>query len=387
MKMRMRIIVLALLSILTIFGHSNPVLSDSPFTFVVVADMRYYSGPGTYNTCEYFKGVCEAINATGKGIFMVSPGDIDPTVDVKWTITDTLASSYLWYPAVGNHELPNAGSESYPGANMDWLRDYDYDANGVGIPPDIVNTGPAGCPKTTYSFDYENAHFVVLNEYCDVGGDTVTDGDIPDHLYNWLVADLATTSKAFIFVFGHEPAYPQPDADNGRIRHLGDSLDKYLTNRDRFWNLLRTEEVTAYICGHTHNHSAVRINGVWQIDVGHARGQGDTGARSTFLKVSVSNNQVTYETYRVNTDDYCEYLLTSQWGTDSTAVTLRSFSARASSRSSIAWPFTVILGGLIALIGGLTLVARDRATALVVEGGARATVPVGDDSTRDPPGA
>ena len=100
----------------------------------------------------------------------------------------------------------------------------------------------------------------------------------------------------------------------------------------------------------------------------------------------MSNNQVTYKTYRVDTANYCDYLLTDQWGTDPTAVTLRSFSASANSRSSIAGLFVVILGGLI-LISGLTLVARDRATALVVEGVARATVPVGAGPTRDPPGA
>ena len=154
-----------------------------------------------------------------------------------------MGTDYLWYPVVGNHELPGDGSEAYLGANMDYLRAYNYDANGTGVPPDIVNTGPTGCPETTYSFDYENAHFVVLNEYCDVGGDDVTSGDMPDHLYDWLVADLQGTNKEHIFVFGHEPAYPQPDADNGRERHVGDSLDQYPTNRNRFWTLLRNEGV------------------------------------------------------------------------------------------------------------------------------------------------
>jgi hypothetical protein len=41
--------------------------------------------------------------------------------------------------------------------------------------------------------------------------------------------------------------------------------------------------VTAYICGHTHNFIVHLHGGVWQIDVGHARGFGDTGARSTFV--------------------------------------------------------------------------------------------------------
>jgi hypothetical protein len=262
---------------------------DNQFTFVVTADMRGYSGPGQYDSSQYFKGACEAIASRGRGAFMVSPGDIDPTSNVHWTITSTLGATYTWYPVVGNHELPDGGNEPYSGANMDWLRSYDYGT---------VNPGPSSCPETTYSFDYQNVHFVMLNEYCDTGGDTVRDGDVPDHLYDWLVADLSATDKTHVFVFGHEPAYPQPDADNGRTRHMGDSLDQYPANRDRFWNLLRDERVVAYVCGHTHNYSAVEIDGVWQLDAGHARGQGDTGARSTFIVINVGNSGITFKTYR-----------------------------------------------------------------------------------------
>ena len=74
-----------------------------------------------------------------------------------------------------------------------------------------------------------------------------------------------------------------PDTDTGRVRHDGDSLDQYPANRDRFWTLLEDTGVTAYVCGHTHNYSAKKFGLVWQVDSGHARGLGDTGAPSTFL--------------------------------------------------------------------------------------------------------
>jgi hypothetical protein len=267
-------------------------IRDDAFAFAITADMRSYSGPG-HDSSQYFRGACEAIASRGGGAFMVSPGDIDPTSDVHWTVTATLGATYTWYPVVGNHELPGAGNESYSGSNMDWLRSYDYG---------VVNPGPSGCSETTYSFDYQNAHFVMLNEYCDSGGDTVGDGDVPDHLYDWLADDLSATNRTHTFVFGHEPAYPQPDADNGRIRHLGDSLDKYPANRDRFWNLLRDERVVAYVCGHTHGYSAVELDGVWQLDAGHARGKGDTGARSTFIMINVDASGVTFKTYRDDAD-------------------------------------------------------------------------------------
>jgi hypothetical protein len=260
------------------------------FTFAITADMRLYSGPGTYDTPQFFRGACEAINSLGGTAFMVSPGDIDPPAGVEWTIEQYLGQDYLWYPVVGNHESETA-------EDMEWLRAYDYDANGE-TPPNIVNVGPAGCEETNYSFDYENSHFVVLNEYCDGTNDIGADGDVVDALYDWLVTDLAATEQSHVFVFGHEPAYPQPDADVGRLRHEGDSLNAHPVNRDRFWNLLRDEAVVAYICGHTHNYSAVQVDGVWQLDAGHARGLGDTGAPSTFILVYVHDESVRFEAYR-----------------------------------------------------------------------------------------
>ncbi len=371
MKSRTRIVPLALLLALIVFGRSESALSQSPFVFVVTNDQRHFTGPNTayniYDECEYYRGACEAIDALGAGVFMLVPGDLDPTLNTEWTITDVLGASYLWYPVVGNHELPYEGGEvggyyvDYPGGqrhtdaagvNMDWLRNYDYDPNGTGIPPDIVNVGPSSCVTTTFSFDYENAHFVVLNEYCDVGGDTSTDGDVPDHLYNWLVDDLAANSLPFVFVIGHEPAFPQPDEYTGRERHMFDSLNQHESNRNRFWDLLVAEGVTAYLCAHTHNYSAVRIDengviggaGVWQIDAGHARGVGDTGAPSTFVRVIVGSGQVTYQTYRtMNPADYCEYTLTDEWTTAPNAVNLTSFAARGDGgRRQLAWGIAII---------------------------------------------
>lgn len=276
----------------------QPAAAPHRFRFAITSDQRYFSGPGVYDSSDYFRGAVEAMADLGGLAFTLSPGDIDPTADVYWTLTTTLGVDLPWYPVVGNHELPGGGHESYPGANMDWLRAFDYGP---------VNRGPAGCRETTFSFDYQNAHFVALNEYCDTTGDTVTDGDVTDHLYHWLSVDLAATDKPHIFVLGHEPAFPQPDADNGRERHVGDSLDQYPDHRDRFWTRLRDEGVTAYICGHTHNYSAIQIDGVWQIDAGHARGAGDTGAPSTFLTIDVDGSGVRLRAYRDEHDGDYDY--------------------------------------------------------------------------------
>jgi len=259
-------------------------------SFSVTADMREYTG----DSMLYFRGACERIATGGAGDFMVSPGDIDPPALVYADIQTYIGTDYPWYPVVGNHEAETT-------SDMTWLRDF-YLGDNL---PNIVNSGPANAAETNYSFDYGDAHFTVINEYYDGVSDTGTDGDVPDALHSWLSADLSNTTRPIKFVIGHEPAFPQPDAESGRLRHEDDSLNAHEANRNRFWQTLVDQGVTAYICGHTHNFSVYLQGGVWQIDVGHARGFGDTGARSTFVMFYVmEDDSVWYYPYRLNLDSH-----------------------------------------------------------------------------------
>lgn len=305
--MNRRLILSFLLTLAVLGSCREPIDYDTtPFVvpdgtidvaFAAAADMRGYTG----GDVDYFRGACERIAWGGAGDFMVSPGDIDPPADVLQTVSTYVAADYPWYPVVGNHETETT-------ADMTWLRSYNSGGDAL---PNVVKVGPANCVETTYSFDRGSAHFVVLNEYCDGSTDTGTDGDVVTALYDWLAADLAATTQPVIFVFGHEAAYPQPDEDNGRLRHQTDSLNAHAATRDAFWALLESWGVTAYVCGHTHNYSAYKQGTVWQIDVGHARGYGDTGARSTFVMFYVMDNgDVWIHPYRLDLDTH-NYVLTT----------------------------------------------------------------------------
>ena len=110
--------------------------------------------------------------------------------------------------------------------------------------------------------------------------------------------DLAFQDRGIVLVVGHEPAFPQPDADTGRMRHEFDSLNHFPANRDRFWDLMNAYGVAAYFCGHTHNYSAVQVEGVWQLDSGHTHGVADPGAPSDFIVIEISSSEVAYQPYR-----------------------------------------------------------------------------------------
>lgn len=233
--------------------------TEGDLVFIVAADMRNFAHADKGKT--HFSGACDAIDAAGKGSFMISPGDLDvyPPSAVRHLIDESLGKDYPWYAVLGNHD-PESPS------TMEYLREYSMTV------PNVVNRGPDGCEETTYSFDWGGAHFVVLNQYFDGSRDWSLEGEIVPELFEWLEADLASTDKENIFVFGHEPILPIPDMDNGRIRHQGDSLDEDPENAFAFHQLLLKHGVDAYFCGHTHNTSFAKINGLWQLDPGHARG-------------------------------------------------------------------------------------------------------------------
>jgi len=263
-----------------------PVQVSTDFTFTATADPR--------DKATTFGNLLAAINTNvgGPGAFHLSVGDIDPLQPLRDQVDARFGPQAVWYPMVGNHE------EETPD-DMTWIRSEYTNGNSARTPLKNFTSqnGPTGCVETTYSWDYGNAHFIVLNEYWNggaaPGSDVAANGDIVTEMYNWLAADLAANTRPVVFVFGHEPAYPFN-------RHIGDSLDQYPAHRDAFWNLLESEGVHAYVVGHTHYYSKYQktADSTWQIDLGNAGNESSPPDGQTFLNVEVSATAVTYEIWR-----------------------------------------------------------------------------------------
>jgi len=272
------------------FATQTVFAAEAPFHFTATADMR--------DVHDNFVNVCQAIkrNVGGAGLFHVSPGDIDGSIAENRAVIDSVfGSATVWYPGIGNHEAETL-------ADMTWLRNEYHDGNGARTPLKVYTNqdGPTSTRETTYSWDHpaSNSHFVMLNEYWDGSSDTGTNGDIVQPLYDWLETDLRANRDKAIFVFGHEPAYPEH-------RHVGDSLDQYPSNRDAFWQLLEENDVVAYVCGHTHYFSKHQgdkdgVGNVWQIDLGNAGNVpgASTEDGMTFLDVAMLDGRVRFDVYR-----------------------------------------------------------------------------------------
>lgn len=270
-------------------------------TFIVTSD--HHSG---YNNSQ--KAVWQAI-APHRGAFTMTAGDIGNPKGIRKVIDECIDATYPWYVAVANHDVRSDTIAALRSLNP----------GGKSL-PNIVNSGPPHCEETTYSFRYENCHFVILNQYydgtSDIGYKTSSSdgkGRICDALYNWLEADLdaarADPKVRHIFVTAHEPLYYITDRDSPLDIDLNDkyNLSRDPNNRDRFWNLLKQKNVVTFFCGHHHHFRVHRMdeNDVWQVLCGWGRGCNPSDpsdrwkhVKCTFVKIIVNGGTVSYEAYR-----------------------------------------------------------------------------------------
>ncbi|MDI6778291.1 MAG: metallophosphoesterase [Patescibacteria group bacterium] len=182
------------------------------------------------------------------------------------------------YPTHGNHDAVGAS---------DWQSAFDPPLN-----------GPGGYVGWTYSFDYENSHFVVLDS-------NRSQWHLVDQTQrDWLEQYLAANTKENIFVFLHEPAFPVSEK-------IGSSLDANPASRDAFWEILDRYDVAAVFNGHEHIFTRRKIdssvfpsaqNSIYQFTLGNTDAYSHPKPRrsveyyyrkKSFLTVSVEEEQIT----------------------------------------------------------------------------------------------
>lgn len=173
----------------------------------------------------------------------------------------------IW-PVVGNHEVQHRDDEK----------------NFKKVFKDVFMNGPEDELGLTYSFDYENVHFTIIDS------DRWYHGDLNDTLddrrdwhsikhLDWVENDLKFAQERgvkWIFVISHEIVFPTGGHLRDGLANLGRDLQlpldsvkqKSLNERNKFWGLLKEYNVAAYFCGHEHVYSRQSIDEVYQIIAG-----------------------------------------------------------------------------------------------------------------------
>ena len=99
-----------------------------------------------------------------------------------------------------------------------------------------------------WSYDYGPVHFVVMDEYA-----SFTSGSAQ---YNWLVNDLASTTKPWKIVMGHEPGW-------GAGTHANNT-----SIQSAIHPVLKQYGVQMYLNGHNHNYARAVVDGIQYLTTG-----------------------------------------------------------------------------------------------------------------------
>ncbi len=173
-------------------------------------------------------------------------------------------------PIPGNHEVQNENKVAYEEAERTWLSVMapylKYAGNGPhASEEDQLKTDQS---SLTYSFNYKNTHFVLLNT--DPVG---KDWSVPT---NWIAKDLAQARSRLriehIFAIGHKPAYAYPTNLYNPPITAEDGLGRYYpADRDKFWVSLVSNQAEAMLAAHDHLYYRTKgPNGdTWQIIAGN----------------------------------------------------------------------------------------------------------------------
>jgi hypothetical protein len=245
-----------------------PLAADKiEYSFVFMGCNRILKGdispdnPSTANLAQLERSFTEIAALRPRPSFVVFTGDLVVGLTTDLSVLRSQLASWIdvyrnsdlgrdkkirLIALPGNHESlfgVKGSQQSNPGAEAVWLSLMQaYIAGNNGPPaggPDNLQTDQA---QLTYSFDYRDSHFVILN--------TDPFGAVATVPLNWLHQDLMTASAdkdlKHTFVLGHKQAFSPADSSSE------EALDSNPDNRNQFWDELNNAGVGYYLVAHAH---------------------------------------------------------------------------------------------------------------------------------------
>lgn len=265
----------------TIYSFKTEGNNESSFSFLHVsdtqADVDTYTVP-TILDFQTWGSALATVTQTYHPNFLLQTGDLVDFANSedqwRWYFKEAkgVLGSLALMPTIGNHEQSTA-----------------YQAIAFREHFSVPNacSDPAVTPGTVYSYDYGNAHFVVLNTENKGAGFTAQ--------YNWADQDMANTNKKFIIVALHRGMYSGAGTT--------DTFDAFST-------LLDKHKVDLVLQGHDHayirtkaiRNGVVRTDGEGTVQLesgGSGSKQENAPAPSPFMAVTTTPGLPTYSVITV----------------------------------------------------------------------------------------
>ncbi len=189
----------------TAFRTAKPVTTSS-FRFAVLGD----TGDGSQNQKDVATRLLQVqpdlVVHTGDMIYSEASYDLFETR--YFQIYKSLLKNVWLAPTMGNHDVQYNNGKSF---------------TDVFVNPPNATYAPE--KELYYSFDYGNAHYVVLDNYFSMS-------TVGSQQYNWLKNDLASSNQFWKFVFFHVPAYSSDSSqkardDSGTVNNLVPLFEQY----------------------------------------------------------------------------------------------------------------------------------------------------------------
>lgn len=203
-----------------------------------------------------------------------------------------------WYPVIGNHELVRGGSPDGRAGNGEGnFREVFADKLPV-----------QGC--SYYSFNYLNAHFIVLDTaWQDGKGPPDAELKPGSPQWEWLRQDLAgaRSQSQHIFIFGHKPPVSPfhsggPDTVSDLPEGHGTSWSEPATASE-FMRMAADYHVDAVFSGHIHMYNRLDVQGIpYFITAGAGASlyaSPESGGFYHYLRCHVNGDQVSYEVVKL----------------------------------------------------------------------------------------
>jgi Calcineurin-like phosphoesterase len=176
------------------------------------------------------------------------------------------------FPSIGNHDYGNLAYQSTQtlGTNFEYFKAFT-------LPTNAEIGGVASGTEKYYSYNFGNAHFVVIDSY----GSFNNSGSV---MFNWLQADLQANTQKWIVCYFHHPPYTKGTHDS-------DYETESVNIRQNLTPLFEQYNVDLVLSGHSHVYERSYLL------------KGHTGIESSLQPSMVLNNTQgnTFPFYKKNT--------------------------------------------------------------------------------------